>query len=112
MSDTSGSSALLLDRSSVLPSSIADGPNQANPALLTRMSTSPASRASRSACAGSPRSAPTNRAESPPFSDLGDHRGAPVRVAAVHVHRGALGGQLYRGSVADSRCRAGDQRDL
>src|SRR6478752_748608 len=68
MSDTSGSSALLLDRSSVLASSSADGPNQANPALLTRMSTSPASSASRSACAGSPRSAPTNRAEPPPFS--------------------------------------------
>ena len=111
MSDTSGSSALLLDRSSVLPSSIADGPNQANPALLTRMSTSPASRASRSACAGSPRSAPTNRAEPPPFS-IGDHRGAPIGVAAVHDHRGALRGQLCRGSLADSRRRAGDQRDL
>jgi len=44
--------------------------------------------------------------------DLGDHRGAPIGVAAVHDHRGALRGQLYRGSLADPRRRAGDQRDL
>src|ERR1700722_20326837 len=69
--DTSREGACTLaanSRSSVLASSCADGPNQANPALLTRMSTSPASSASRSASAGSPRSAPTNRAEPPPFS--------------------------------------------
>jgi hypothetical protein len=43
--------------------SLSDGPNQANPALLTRMSTSPTAPASRNASAGSLRSAPTNQAE-------------------------------------------------
>ena len=44
--------------------------------------------------------------------DLGDHRAATGGVAAVHDHGGPLGGQLHGGGPADSRRRAGDQRDL
>src|ERR1700694_3779310 len=77
------------------------------PALLTRMSTSPTSSASHNASAGSPRSAPTNRAEPPPAFDLGDHRSAAGSVTAVHDPRGPLRGQLHCGGLTDPRRSAG-----
>jgi len=87
------------------------GPKSASPALLTRMSTSPASFARRRTSAGLPRSA-ARSAPGRPRDDLLHRRGAALGVAAVDDDLGTVAGELQGDRATDAGGRARDQRLL
>ena len=89
-------------RSKVATSSSAVGPNQENPALLTRTSTWPACSARSSSSAGVAEVGGHESGLSALRGDCVDHRGAAGGVAAVHDQLGTVLGQVLGHRPADA----------